>query len=86
MIASEVGGIPEVLPAKNLCPPDNADALARHIEMALATPAVIADDAKALSGTVKATFSAAAMARNITAFYQQLIVPLSKESGRDLRL
>lgn len=86
MIASEVGGIPEVLPAKNLCPPDNADALARHIEMALAIPAVIADDAKALSGTVKATFSAAAMARNITAFYQQLIAPLSKGSGRDLRL
>jgi glycosyltransferase involved in cell wall biosynthesis len=72
MIANEVGGIPEVLPAKNLCPPDNADALARHIEMALAIPAANAEDAKTLSETVRTTFSAAAMARNITAFYQQL--------------
>jgi glycosyltransferase involved in cell wall biosynthesis len=81
MIASEVGGIPEVLPAKNLCPPDNTDALARHIEMALTIPAVMAEDAKALSETVKTTFSAATMARNITAFYQQLLTPLNKWSG-----
>ena len=39
MIASDVGGIPEILPAKNLCPPGNPEALARHIEMALAIPA-----------------------------------------------
>jgi glycosyltransferase involved in cell wall biosynthesis len=81
IIASEVGGIPEVLPAKNLCPPDNTDALARHIEMALAIPTAIAEDAKALSATVKATFNAASMARNITGFYQQLFTPLNKRSG-----
>jgi glycosyltransferase involved in cell wall biosynthesis len=81
MIASEVGGIPEVLPAKNLCPPDNADALARHIEMALAIPAAVAEDARALSDTAKTSFSATTMARNITAFYQQLPALLNKESG-----
>jgi glycosyltransferase involved in cell wall biosynthesis len=81
MIASEVGGIPEALPAKNLCPPDNADALARHIEMALAIPAAIAEDAKTLSEIVKTKFSAAAMARNITVFYQQLPVILKKGSA-----
>ena len=53
MIASDVGGIPEILPAKNLCPPDNPEALARHIEMALAIPAAIAEDAKALSESAK---------------------------------
>ena len=81
MIASEVGGIPEVLPAKNLCPPDNPDAFARHIEMALAIPSASAEDAKALSETIKAKFSAASMARNVTAFYQKLPTLLNKRSG-----
>jgi glycosyltransferase involved in cell wall biosynthesis len=81
MIASAVGGIPEALPAENLCPPDNTDAMARHIEMALAIPAAIAEDAKALSETVKTTFSATTMARSITAFYQQLPALLKKGSA-----
>jgi glycosyltransferase involved in cell wall biosynthesis len=73
MIASEVGGIPEVLPSRILCPPDNPDALARHIEMALAIPAASAKDANMISETIKTSFSAAAMARNVAAFYQQLL-------------
>ena len=73
MIASDVGGIPEILPAKNLCPPDNPEALARHIEMALAIPAAIAEDAKALSESAKTLFDAGVMARNVTAFYQRLL-------------
>lgn len=73
MIASDVGGIPEILPEKNLCPPDNPEALARHIEMALAIPAAIADDAKALSETTRISFDAGVMGRNVTAFYQQLL-------------
>lgn len=72
MIASEVGGIPEILPAMNLCPPGNADAMARHIEMALAIPAAIAKDAKMIFEATKTSFSAAKMARNICEFYQQL--------------
>ncbi len=74
VIASDVGGIPEILPEKNLCPPDNPEALARHIEMALAIPAAIADDAKALSETAGTSFDARAMGRNVTAFYQQLLM------------
>ncbi len=73
MIASDVGGIPEILPAKNLCPPDNPEAMARQIEMALATPAAIADDAKALSETARTSFDAKVMGRNVTAFYQRLL-------------
>lgn len=75
IVASEIGGIPEVLPANDLCPPDNADALARHIEMALAIPETTAEDARALSQVIKISFSAAAMARKVTAFYQQLLTP-----------
>jgi glycosyltransferase involved in cell wall biosynthesis len=73
MIASDVGGIPEILPEKNLCPPGNPDALARHVEMALAIPATIADDAKALSESVRTSFDAGTMARNVTVFYQRLL-------------
>ena len=80
MIASDVGGIPEILPAKNLCPPDNPDALARHIEMALAIPAAIAEDAKTLSETAKTSFDAGTMARNVTAFYQRLLTRMENKS------
>ena len=73
LIASGVGGIAEILPEKNLCPPDNPEALARHIEMALAIPAAVAEDAKALSHSAKALFDAGVMARNVTAFYKQLL-------------
>ena len=73
MIASDVGGIPEILPHRNLCPAGNADALARHIEMAHAIPAAIAKDANMISEAIKTSFSAAAMARDICDFYQQLL-------------
>ena len=72
IIASDVGGIPEILPRENLCPPGNADALARHIEMALAIPAAARRDAKALSDAVKSKFRAADMASKVTAFYATL--------------
>ena len=73
VVASDVGGIPEILPAKNLCPPDNPEALARHIEMALAIPAAAAEDARVLSESTRTQFDAGVMARNVTAFYQQLL-------------
>jgi glycosyltransferase involved in cell wall biosynthesis len=80
LIASDVGGIAEILPEKNLCPPDNPDALARHIEMALAIHMAIAEDAKALSESARAAFDAGSMARNVTAFYQRLITQTEKRS------
>jgi glycosyltransferase involved in cell wall biosynthesis len=73
MIASNVGGIPEILPAGMLCPPDNAQALARHIEMALAIPDAVERDSGSLSQSMAATFSADAMAQNVVAFYTRLI-------------
>lgn len=73
LIASDVGGIAEILPEKNLCPPDNPDALARHIEMALAIPVVLAQDAKTLSESARVAFDAETMARNVTDFYQRLL-------------
>jgi glycosyltransferase involved in cell wall biosynthesis len=72
MIASNVGGIPEVLPPENLCPPGNADALARHIDMALAIPQSTAQTAAALADEVKSRFGAAQMAKNVLSFYAEL--------------
>jgi phosphatidyl-myo-inositol dimannoside synthase len=80
LIASDVGGIPEILPAKNLFPPDNPDALARHIEVALAIPAAIADDAKALADAARTSFDARAMGRNVTTFYQRLLTRMENRS------
>jgi glycosyltransferase involved in cell wall biosynthesis len=74
MIATDVGGIPELLPPEGLCPPNNADALARHIEMALATPDTATKTAEALSETIKSKFNASDMVRNVTDFYAKLRV------------
>jgi glycosyltransferase involved in cell wall biosynthesis len=73
IIASAVGGIPEILPANSLCPDGNPEALARHIEMALAIPRAIAKDANMVAEAVKTSFSAAIMTRDICDFYQQLL-------------
>jgi glycosyltransferase involved in cell wall biosynthesis len=80
LIASDVGGIAEILPETNLCPPDNPEALARHIEMAMAIPASMAADAHTLSESAKAAFDAGTMARNVTAFYQRLLAHTEKQS------
>jgi glycosyltransferase involved in cell wall biosynthesis len=72
MIASNVGGIPEVLPPENLCPAGNADALARHIEMALAIPDAAMLGAGVLADTIRSKFMAADMAKAVTAFYGKL--------------
>jgi glycosyltransferase involved in cell wall biosynthesis len=48
-IASDVGGIPEILSTLKLCPPDNPAALAAHIHVALAFPAAMAEYARILS-------------------------------------
>ncbi len=72
IIACDVGGISEMLPRQNLCPPDNARSLARHIEMALAIPQATAQDAQSLSQSMQQTFSAEMMAKGVTAFYAEL--------------
>jgi glycosyltransferase involved in cell wall biosynthesis len=73
LVASDVGGIPEMLPATSLCTPGNSQALARHIEMAMTIPDAVARDAEALSKTIKVNFNADVMAKKVTAFYAQLI-------------
>ena len=80
IIASDVGGIPEILSTLKLCPPDNPAALAGHIHVALAFPAAMAEYARIQSESAKTQFSAGAMARKITAFYQRLLTHLENGS------
>jgi glycosyltransferase involved in cell wall biosynthesis len=72
IIASDVGGIPEILPAHSLCPPDNPQALARHIELAITVPADVARESGALANRLKAGFGADQMAEKIVAFYVKI--------------
>lgn len=72
IIASDVGGIPEILPEENLCAPENADALARHIELALTIPESVGQAAEVLAAKIKVNFGAADMAKSITDFYVKL--------------
>jgi glycosyltransferase involved in cell wall biosynthesis len=69
LIASHIGGIPEVLPEAMLTPPGDARSLARRISLALAAPDAAKEAALRLSAVVAAKFHASGMARDITAFY-----------------
>jgi glycosyltransferase involved in cell wall biosynthesis len=71
IIASAVGGIPEILPEAMLSPPEQPRALARRIALALATADAAKADARALALSVAERFQAAHMARRITEFYEQ---------------
>jgi glycosyltransferase involved in cell wall biosynthesis len=69
LIASSVGGIPEMLPEDMMTPPGEPRALARRIALALAAPDAAKDAALRLSALVATKFHASGMARDITAFY-----------------
>lgn len=74
LIATRVGGIPEILPPENLVPPAMPRALAKAIREALSDPQ---DDtevrARALAHDARTRFSAATMCGKIAAFYQDVL-------------
>jgi glycosyltransferase involved in cell wall biosynthesis len=72
IIASRVGGIPEILPDDMMCRVLHGEAFARHIDMAFNIPEQIAIDAKNLATRLANEFSAKAMAEKITSFYGTL--------------
>jgi glycosyltransferase involved in cell wall biosynthesis len=73
LIASRVGGIPEVLGAENLVPPDDIDALATRLASALANPDAVAASAMGTRERLKLDFAADSMARSIAGLYGQLV-------------
>ncbi|MFN4355380.1 glycosyltransferase [Parvibaculum sp.] len=74
LIATHVGGIPEIFgaAASRLVPPANAAALAEAMTAALADPNEMAADAVKLRMRVKQHFTAARMVERIDQFYSQL--------------
>ena len=73
LIASKVGGIPEIVAGTDtvLVPPDDAAALAARIETALADPAATLARAARLKRAVSASFTVAGMARAVVQFYAE---------------
>jgi glycosyltransferase involved in cell wall biosynthesis len=72
VIATDVGGISEMLPPESLVPPGDSSALAAKIASVLDDPNASAHAAQRLE-TLKAQFSVSAMADKALAFYQSLL-------------
>jgi glycosyltransferase involved in cell wall biosynthesis len=72
VIASRVGGIPEMLEEKWLVPPDDAAALAARMEEVLDSPSALAEARERIE-RLRRRFSVEAMSRGITAFYHSLL-------------
>lgn len=74
LIATRVGGIPEILPPENLVPPATPEALARAIKENLSDPQDgIGVRAQALAQDARTRFSAATMCGKIAEFYQDVL-------------
>jgi glycosyltransferase involved in cell wall biosynthesis len=73
LIASNVGGIPEVLGAANLAEPGDATSLERRLAEALRDPAGVAASAAGTRERLQRDFSAESMVKEILQFYQKLL-------------
>jgi glycosyltransferase involved in cell wall biosynthesis len=72
LIASDAGGIREVLDADHLVPPEDADGLAARIETVLADPSLMVAGAVAGVERIRHNFSAEAMVNGVLALYGQV--------------
>lgn len=71
IIASDVGGIPEILPPDCLVPPDDAEALASALAATIGNPSLAQERAEAARQAIETTLSVSAMARDTDAFYRR---------------
>ena len=72
IIASDVGGIPEILPKGSLVPVGDSAALAGAIAAADANPDRLAKEAAAMRAAAKSRLDAKLMAKSICEFYLRL--------------
>ena len=73
VIASQIGGIPEILPADAMFPAENTAALAQLLDASLVTFDFLQAKADTLSTTARSKFGAKNMAEQVTSFYQNQI-------------
>ena len=72
LIATNVGGIPEILPLRSLTPPSDPKALAEAISCALAATQDRLAQAGSLAADAAIRFSAASMCDKIAGFYAEM--------------
>ncbi|MGH6854699.1 MAG: glycosyltransferase, partial [Aestuariivirga sp.] len=72
LIASDAGGISEILEKLHLVPPGDAGLLVGRISSVLANPAGMAERALAIRDSVRRKFSAEAMVSGVVALYRQV--------------
>ncbi len=72
IVASRVGGIPEVLPTQMLVAPDNVGELAKALEHALDHPDELIQTAKTIAQSAMQRLDVQSMATNIVDFYKKL--------------
>ena len=73
IIASAVGGIPEILPAGVLVPPADLPALTGRLDAALREPQRLTSIVSATRQRMQTAFTAAAMANGVMSFYGKLV-------------
>jgi len=73
LIASEVGGIPEILDKAQLVPPGDAAFLAERLCGVLADPAGMVQNAMAARENIRRKFTADAMVNGVLAFYGRVL-------------
>lgn len=73
LIATRVGGIPEILPSETLVPPADSPALAEAIRSALSDGETRLAQAHALAEDARTRFSAQAMCSKIAGFYRDML-------------
>ncbi|MFZ5675401.1 MAG: glycosyltransferase family 4 protein [Pseudomonadota bacterium] len=73
LIATKVGGIPEILPLRSLIPPAEPKALAEAMSCALAAMDEGLAEAQALAEDAAVRFSAASMCGKIASFYAEML-------------
>lgn len=73
LIASRVGGIPEVLDNADLVPPGDAAALASRLLIALQDPAAVARAATSTRSRIQRDFTAEGMVRGILDLYRRIL-------------
>ena len=73
LIASDIGGIPEILDKAQLVPPGDAALLARRLNMVLADPAGMVQNSVAARENIRRKFTADAMVNGVLSFYGRVL-------------
>lgn len=81
VIATDVGGIREILPVQRLVPPESPEALAEALAVQLDAPEIARAAAAELRAEIRPRFTIDSMAENIEAMYRRVLSSDTKRAG-----